>query len=172
MRMIPTTAIAALALMTGVATAQTPATQTSPRPTPPGATTAPAAPRPVAQNPLTQEDVANIDGTSVYGSDDKKIGSVSTVLMEPQSKKLDRLVVNSGGVLGVGGHRVAIPVDQFSWDGEKGAFKLQTTVADVKNLPEWVEGAQTPTATGSSQPSREEPRIPPSGAGGSDSQSR
>lgn len=172
MRMIPTTAVAALALMTGVATAQTAATQTSPQPTPPGATTTPAAPRPVAQNPLTQEDVANIDGTSVHGSDDKKIGSVSTVLMDPRSKKIDRLVVNSGGVLGVGGHRVAIPVDQFSWDAEKGAFKLQTTVADIKNMPEWVEGAQNTTATGSSQPSRDEPRIPPSGAGGSDSQSR
>ena len=172
MRIIPITAVAALALLTGAASAQTPATQTSPRPTPRGATTAPAAPRHVAQNPLTQEDIANIDGTSVYGTDDKKIGSVSTVLMEPQSKKIDRLVVNSGGVLGVGGHRVAIPVDQFSWDGEKGAFRLQSTVADIKNMPEWVEGAQNTTATGSSQPPRDEVRIPPAGAGGSDSQSR
>jgi hypothetical protein len=65
-----------------------------------------------------------------------------------------------------------MPVDQFSWDGEKAAFKLKTTVADIKNMPEWVEGAQTPTATGSSQPPRDEPRIPPSGAGGSDSQGR
>ena len=173
MRMIPITAVAALALLTGVASAQTPATQTSPRPAAPGATTAPAAPRPVAQNPLTQEDVANIDGTSVYGNDDKKIGSVSTVLMDPQSKKIDRLVVNSGGVLGVGGHRVALPIDQFSWDAEKGALKLQTTVADVKNKPEWVEGAPRPaTGTGSSQPAAEEPRIPPAGSGDSGSPSR
>jgi sporulation protein YlmC with PRC-barrel domain len=139
----------------------------SPRPAAPGAT-APAAPRPVlAQNPLTQEDIANIGGTSVYGNDDSKIGSVSTVLMDPQSKKIDRFVVTSGGVLGVGGHRVAIPVDRFSWDAEKGAFKLPESVASVKSMPEWVEGAET--ATGSSQPTRGEPRIPPAGAGDSNS---
>src|SRR5437763_12835019 len=124
MRKIPIAAVAALALLTGAASAQTPATPSTPRPAAPGATTAPAAPRPVAQNPLTQEDVANIDGTGVYGNDDKKIGHVQTVLMEPQSKKIDRLLVSSGGVLGVGGHRVAIPVDRFTWDAEKGAFKV------------------------------------------------
>jgi sporulation protein YlmC with PRC-barrel domain len=167
--MIPITAVAALALLTGVASAQTSTTPLSPRPAAPGATT-PAAPRPVAQNPLIQEDIANIDGTSVYGNDDSKIGSVSTVLMDPQSKKIDRLVVTSGGVLGVGGHRVAIPIDRFSWDPDKGAFKLPETVASVKSMPEWVEGAQT--ATGSSQAPRNEPSIPPSGAGDSDSRSR
>ena len=35
--------------------------------------------------------------------------------MDPDSKKIDRLVVKTGGVLGVGGHRFALPVDQFSW---------------------------------------------------------
>ena len=71
---------------------------------------------------------------------------------------------------GVGGHRVAIPVDRFTWDAEKGAFKLPEDVASVKSMPEWVEGAQT--ATGSSQPPRNEPRIPPSGAGDSGSPAR
>ena len=165
MRMIPITAVAALAILTGTASAQNSATPMSPRPVAPGAA-APAMPRQV-QNPLTQEDIANIDGTGVYGNDGQKIGTVSTVLMDPQSKKLDRLVVNSGGVLGVGGHRVAIPVEGFSWDAEKGAFKLPETVASIKSIPEWVEGAQT--ATGSSQPARGEPRIPPAGAGESSS---
>lgn len=169
MRMIPITAVAALALLTGVASAQTPSTPMSPRPAAPGAT-APAAPRPVAKNPLTQEDIANIDGTSVYGNDDSKIGHVSTVLMEPQSKKIDRLVVTSGGVLGVGGHRVAVPVDKFSWDADKGGFKLAETVASVKSMPEWVEGAET--ATGSSQPPRGEKQNPPAGAGDTGSQTR
>jgi len=168
MRKIPIVTVAALALSTGAAPAQTPSNPMSTRP--PGATTTPAAPRPVAQNPLTQEDVANIDGTSVYGNDGKKIGHVSTALMDPQSKKIDRLVVTEGGVLGVGGHRVAIPVDRFSWDAEKGAFKLPQTVADVKSMREWVEGGQT--ATGSSQPPRNEPRIPPSGAGDSEKPTR
>ena len=136
MRQIPIAAAAALALLTGIASAQT----TAPRSTTPApsATQAPApVPREPAINPLTKETVSAIEGTSVYGSENDKLGHVSEVLMDPQTKKLDRLVVSSGGVLGVGSHRVAIPLDQFSWDGDKAAFKLSTTTASLKSMPEW-----------------------------------
>jgi sporulation protein YlmC with PRC-barrel domain len=163
MRQIPIAAAAALALLTGVAFAQT---SSAPRPiTPaPGATQAPAPmPREPAINPLTKETVSLIEGISVYGSDNDKLGHVSEVLMDPQSKKIDRLVVSSGGVLGVGSHRVAIPIDQFSWDGDKAAFKLSTTTASLKSMPEWVEGGTT--ATGSSTPTK---KTPSTGAGDSE----
>jgi sporulation protein YlmC with PRC-barrel domain len=167
MRQLPI-AIAALALMTGAASAQTNTLNTTPRP--PGAATTAPMHKESAINPLTQEDISKIEGTSVYGNDDNKIGHVSTVLMDPSSKKIDRLVVTAGGVLGVGGHRVAIPVDQLSWDADKGAFKLKTTLAELKQMPEWVEGQKT--ATGSSLSPRNDstttkPATPaPAGAGG------
>ena len=166
MRAISIAAVAVLAIMTGAASAQTTDSTNTPRPLSPGSTAAPAQRQP-ALNPLAQQDISNIEGASVYGSDGEKIGRVDRVLMDPQSKKIDRLVVNSGGVLGVGGHRVAIPVDQFSWDADKGAFKLPTTVASLKAMPEWVEGAET--ATGSSQPPSIQTQNPPAGARGSDS---
>ena len=174
MRKLPIAAVAALALMTGVAAAQNSTSPSIPARPAPGATAAAApAPAPMqkeaAINPLSQEDVSKIEGTTVYGSDDGKIGHVSTALMDPASKKIDRLVVTAGGVLGVGGHRVAIPVEQLSWDADKGAFKLNTTLAELKQMPEWVEGQQT--MTGSSLSPRNDtttPRTtttPPAGAG-------
>jgi hypothetical protein len=138
-----------------VASAQT----TSPRP--PGATTPTATAPAPTPNPLKQEDVSRIEGNSVYGGDNEKIGHVSYALMNPDSKQIDRLVVVSGGFLGMGGHRVAIAVDKFSWDGEKGVFRLPMTTANLKEMPEWAEGAQT--ATGSSTPPRSE--TPSAGAG-------
>ena len=171
MRKLPIAAVAALALMTGVASAQSTSPSSPARPAP-GATAVPVQ-KEAAINPLSQEDVSKIEGTTVYGSDDGKIGHVSTALMDPSSKKIDRLVVPAGGVLGVGGHRVAIPVEQFSWDADKGAFKLNTTVAELKQMPEWVEGQQT--MTGSSLSPRNDattPRTttpPPAGAGDSSS---
>jgi sporulation protein YlmC with PRC-barrel domain len=161
MRTIPIAAVAALALMAGVASAQTSSTTTPnvPARPAPGATTAPApAPRAPAINPLAQEDVSKIDGTAVYGGDDGKVGHVSTMLMDPASKKIDRLVVTSGGILGVGGHRVAIPIDKFSWDADRGVFKLGMTEASLKQMPEWVEGQET--ATGSSLPSQSKALTP------------
>jgi len=94
-------------------------------------------PRTPAPDPLKMEDVSKISGFAVYGTDDSKVGSVSTVLMNPANKTIDRLVVNSGGLLGVGGHKVAIPVDQFKWDGEKDAYRLAKTADDLKSMPEW-----------------------------------
>ncbi len=148
MRKLPIAAVAALALMAGGASAQTSTSDNTARAPAPGATATPAAKPTSAVNPLTQEDVSRIDGTGVYGSDNTKVGHISATLMNPSNKQIDRLVVSSGGVLGVGSHQVAIPVDQFSWDGDKGVFKLSTTVAELKTKPEWIEGAQT--ATGSS----------------------
>ena len=166
MRTIPI-AVAALALLSATASAQTSQTP-PPRPMSPGtsATAVPAKAAP-AINPLTQEDVSLIEGTTVHGGDDAKLGSISTVLMDPKTKQIDRLVVAAGGVLGIGSHRVAIPVDQFSWDGDKAVFKLTKDMASLKAMPEWVEGATT--ATGSSLP----PKKPAAaGAGDSDGPSR
>jgi sporulation protein YlmC with PRC-barrel domain len=101
---------------------------------------APAAkPRSPAPNPLRMEDISNIKGSTVYGSDDKKIGSISTVLMKPESKTIDRFVISEGGVLGVGSHYVALPVDAFSWDTQREAFTIAKTADDLKSMPEWRE---------------------------------
>ena len=90
-----------------------------------------------APNPLTMEDVSKIEGTAVYDSGGKKIGSVSTVLMQPSSKTIDRLVVGEGGVLGIGSHRVALPIDAFSWDAQQDGFKIAKTADELKSMPEW-----------------------------------
>jgi hypothetical protein len=168
MHKIPIAAAAALAMLSVAASAQT-TSPNGPRPTTPGTAPAPApVQREPAVNPLTKEDVSDIEGTAVYGSDDSKIGHVSRILMDPQTKKIDRLVVTAGGVLGMGGHRVALPIDQFNWDPDKGAFKLSTTLASLKSIPEWVEGAET--ATGSSQATKTE--TPLTGAGDGDKTSK
>ena len=95
-----------------------------------------------APDPLKQEDVSQIKGASVYGSDQQKIGTVSTVLMDPNSKQINRLVVNAGGVLGVGGRDVALPVNQFRWDADKDGFIIAKRGDELKSMPEWQrEGA-------------------------------
>jgi hypothetical protein len=162
-------AVAAAALLTTAASAQTTTAPDSSRSspmTPAPTATAPAKPAP-AVNPLTQEDVSQIEGKTVYGGDDSKAGHISTVLMDPATKKIDRLVVAVGGVLGIGSHLVAIPVEQFSWDADQGVFKLSTDVASLKAMPEWVEGG---TMTGTSQPAGAKPA--PANAGDGDSRSR
>ena len=126
-------AASVLALIAAPALAQTtsaPANSSSPAPA--------AAPKQAQPDPLKQEDVSQIKGATVYGGDNKKIGSISTVLMRPDSHQIDRLVVGAGGVLGVGAHAVALPVSQFAWDSAAGGFKISKTEADLKAMPAWV----------------------------------
>jgi hypothetical protein len=140
---------AALALSTGVAFAQMTPSPGGASPAP-GGLVAPSVTTPAhipAVNPLTTEDVSHITGTAVYGSDDKKIGSISRELMKPDSKTIDRLVVAEGGLLGVGAHDVAMPISQFKWDQDKEAFTIDKTVDDVKAMPEWQDPSRQAMAT-------------------------
>lgn len=166
MRKVVIAAASALALLSGPVIAQTsaPSNGASPSTAPLGGMSGPVAstPKP-AQNPLTDEDVSKIKGTNVYGSDGKKIGDVSTALMKPESKTLDRLVVTSGGVLGVGGHQAAMPIGEFQWDADKGGFKVAKTADDLKAMPAWRDSSSM-GSTGSS--------LPPAGATRSGSPSR
>lgn len=144
-------AASALALLAAPALSQTTPGGGTPR-SPGGLGTPPAAAQKQPQpDPMKQEDVSQIKGAAVYGSDDKKIGSVSTVLMKPDSKQIDRLVVGAGGVLGVGAHDVALPVDEFHWDADKGGFKISKTEADLKAMTAW-EPPGAASASGTSMP--------------------
>lgn len=133
------TTASVLILMAAPVLAQTaPPSSTTRTPSPTTSTTAPpAAVKTPAPDPFKMEDVSKITGSAVYGSDGSKIGSVSTLLMKPESKTIDRLVVSEGGVLGVGSHKVALPIDQFSWDSDKDGFKVAKTADDLKSMPEW-----------------------------------
>jgi hypothetical protein len=112
-----------------------------------------------AQNPLKQEDVSKIEGTSVLGTDGKKVGAVSRVLMRTEDKTIDRLVVRSGGLLGLGGHLVAMPLDAFSWDPDAAALKIGKTADGLKTMAEWQEAGNASSASGAGLP-------PESGPGG------
>jgi sporulation protein YlmC with PRC-barrel domain len=148
MTRLSATAVAALLVLgSGAAWAQT--SPSSP-PTPgtmTQSTSHSAAPSSM-KNPLMSEDISQINGTSVAGSDGGSIGKVSTVLMDPSSKKVNRLVVAEGGVLGVGSHLVALPVDSFKWDAQNHNFVVQKTADDLKAMPEWQKPqlAEAPAA--------------------------
>jgi sporulation protein YlmC with PRC-barrel domain len=152
MRKMMIAAASALALVSSPVVAQTSSAPAGSRPPDSGLTPGVTAITPApAHNPLTAEDVSKIKGTNVYGTDGKKIGDVSTALMKPDSKTIDRLVVSSGGLLGVGSHQAALPLSDFRWDQDKGGFSIAKTADDLKAMPAWQDPSKM-ESTGSSQP--------------------
>jgi len=59
--------------------------------------------------------------------------------MDPASKRIDRLVISAGGVLGVDTRDVVLPIDKFSWDAKEGALKISSTANQLKMMPAWHE---------------------------------
>ena len=157
MRIIPVAA-AALALCGIAASAQTMTGPYSPSIPVQSATRVPV--NRDAINPLTEGLLSRIRGTAVYGSDERWIGHVATALIDPRTRRIDRLVVAAGGILGFGSHPVAIAVNQFVWDAYIRAFRLPATLSFVRSMPGWSEAE---TATGSTQPFGS--KSAPTGAG-------
>ncbi|HKT18264.1 MAG TPA: PRC-barrel domain-containing protein [Stellaceae bacterium] len=143
------TLVSSLALLAAPALAQSPGAPAMGGAPPAGGAGVAAKPKPPSPNPLSMEDVSQIKGVAVYGSDNKKIGDIATVLMKPQTKTIDRLVIGEGGVLGIGAHNVALPIGAFSWDSEAGNFKIARTADDLKSMPEWHEQVSEAPSGGS-----------------------
>jgi sporulation protein YlmC with PRC-barrel domain len=53
-------------------------------------------------------------GTDIYGSDNQKIGDLDDVILDRQGK-IQAIVIGVGGFLGIGEKNVAIPYDQVQW---------------------------------------------------------
>src|SRR5439155_20630743 len=164
MRTISIAAASAVVLLTASAYAQSQSApgDTTPRSGAPAYSPA-ANPKAMAQNPLKQEDISKIEGTTVLGSDSKKLGDVSRVLMKPEHKTVDRLVIRTGGILGMGGRLVALPIDEFTWFSDAAAFKVLKTADDLQAMAEWHDPATASPATGSSQPPQKSGPTTPSG---------
>lgn len=164
------TAVAALlAFGTGGALAQSsmsgPGAAAPSRVAAPPTNNAPSTSSTPMKDPLSSEDISQIDGGSVVAGDGSSIGKVSTVLMDPSSKKVDRLVVAEGGVLGVGAHKVALPVDAFHWDAQKHEFTIAKTADDLKAMPEWQQPQLAAALRGGSSSSAPAASPPPASHG-------
>jgi sporulation protein YlmC with PRC-barrel domain len=75
-------------------------------------------------------------GASVYNDKNQRIGKIEDMLVSPDGK-LSVAVIDVGGFLGLGKHRVAIPVDQFSDITAKRLVLPNATKEALKALPEF-----------------------------------
>jgi sporulation protein YlmC with PRC-barrel domain len=140
--------LAAAALLTGSALAQT-----SP------ATTQPAGSGQV----LTQMSPelmrgSKLTGLDVYGADNQKIGDIDEVLVDKEGK-IQAVVVGVGGFLGIGQKDVAIPFAQLQWSTDDrtrtangaGGYGTNTAggITTPASPPAGPAGAGQPATTGS-----------------------
>ena len=103
-----------------------------------GTTTAPAS-GPVMVAPAAgvfpvTDDVKSLMGKDVYGANGKKVGEINNLLVGPDNR-VHAAVVEFGGFLGMGEHKVAVPWDQLNVTKDRVTANM--TEDQIKAAPRW-----------------------------------
>src|SRR3954452_1635734 len=141
-------AVSAVALLAGVAAAQEAGPGAPPTPTPPATTTTPpaeAAPRAPSTPTTAGEAVraADMIGRSVQGSDGAALGKSRDAVVDARSGTIRKLVIASGGFLGLGAKNVALDFDRVEVRPEGGIVAKDLTQKDVEAMPRYDVAAKT-----------------------------
>lgn len=80
--------------------------------------------------------VSKLLNQPVYNDKNEKLGKLEEFIVKPDGT-ITWAIINVGGFLGVGAHRVAIPINQFSQFKPKAIIKGATKDA-VKAMPEFT----------------------------------
>jgi hypothetical protein len=78
-----------------------------------------------------------VDGTAVYGADERKIGSVQRVMIDKISGKVAYAVVSFGGFLGMGEDYYPMPWPNLKYDTRLGGYRVVVTEDQLKGAPKF-----------------------------------
>jgi hypothetical protein len=80
-----------------------------------------------------------VDGTAVYGADQKKIGSVERVMIDKMSGRVAYAVISYGGFLGIGDDHYPTPWSNLKYDTELGGYLVNLTKDQLNNAPKYTD---------------------------------
>lgn len=78
-----------------------------------------------------------VEGTKVYGPDDKHIGSIESVVLEKRSGRVAYAVLGFGGFLGIGEDHYPLPWAKLTYDENLGGYRTDVTRDQVENAPKY-----------------------------------
>ena len=86
----------------------------------------------------------SLQGTKVYGTDGKELGTISKLLIDPKDGRVASVLIKQGGTAGLGGKEVSVP-----WD----ALKVQRGDRDLvvsmqRDLLERAQPSASPATEG------------------------
>ncbi len=80
-----------------------------------------------------------VEGTAVYGADDRKIGSVQRVMIDKVSGKVAYAVVSFGGFLGMGEDYYPMPWQSLKYDTRVDGYRAAVTQEQLKGAPKYSQ---------------------------------
>jgi len=80
-----------------------------------------------------------VEGTAVYGSGDKKIGSIERVMIDKKNGKVSYAVLGFGGFLGIGNDHYPLPWQSLKYDTQLGGYRTGITESQLKGAPKYTD---------------------------------
>ena len=78
-----------------------------------------------------------VEGTAVYGADERKIGSIQRIMLDKISGKVAYAVVSFGGFLGMGEDYYPLPWPNLKYDERLGGYRVGVTEDQLKAAPKY-----------------------------------
>jgi hypothetical protein len=80
-----------------------------------------------------------VDGTAVYGTDEKKIGSIERVMIDKVSGKVAYAVLSFGGFMGMGEDYYPVPWSTLRYDTNLDGYRVNLTKEQLDRAPKYSE---------------------------------
>jgi hypothetical protein len=80
-----------------------------------------------------------VQGTNVYGADDKKIGVVQRVMIDKMSGKVAYAVIAFGGFLGLGEDYYPLPWPNLKYDTRLDSYRVGVTEDQLKDASKFSQ---------------------------------
>jgi hypothetical protein len=78
-----------------------------------------------------------VEGSTVYGADNTKIGSIERLMIEKVSGKVSYAVLSFGGFLGIGDDHYPLPWHSLSYDTGLDGYVTNLTESQLKGAPKY-----------------------------------
>jgi hypothetical protein len=78
-----------------------------------------------------------VEGNSVYGTGDEKIGSIERVMINKRSGKVAYAVIGFGGFLGMGNDHFPVPWAQLTYDTQLGGYRTHISKQQLEGAPRY-----------------------------------
>jgi hypothetical protein len=80
-----------------------------------------------------------VEGTAVYGADDRKIGSIERVIIDKISGRVSYAVLGFGGFLGLGNDHYPLPWQSLKYDTRVGGYRTGVTEDQLRGAPKYSD---------------------------------
>ena len=78
-----------------------------------------------------------VEGTAVYGADEKKIGSIERLMIDKTSGKVAYAILSFGGFMGMGEDYYPVPWSTLKYDSNLEGYRVNLTEDQLKKAPKY-----------------------------------